>query len=261
MFQILIVDDNKMDREGIKDLIDWQKLGITVVEMASNGKEGLDAARKYKPEIVLTDVSMPVLDGIAMTEAILKFAPRTKFIYISCFQEFDFVKKAIDLDVVGYVLKPIKLDELHRCLEKTIEEIDDINRQSALENRLNGDLDTSSFLTNSVTTNRYRKITEDIIELLNQNYGADLNIDGLLNSLNISAGHANSIFKEVTGKSIFEFLFRIRMEKAKMLLQDPYARVYEVARRVGYRSNSHFGAAFKDYTGLTPKQFADFCKT
>jgi two-component system, response regulator YesN len=118
MYKILVVDDNVFDREGVIDLIDWDSLGIQIAGTASNGEEGYKKALELKPDFVLTDVAMPLLNGIQMTKKIKQDLPDMLFIYMSCFDEFDFVKNAISLDVSAYVLKPVDLTELTEALEK-----------------------------------------------------------------------------------------------------------------------------------------------
>jgi len=118
MFTVLIVDDNPSDRKGIRDMMEWEALDIDRVEMASNGMEGIRKAEEIRPDFIIADVSMPLLDGIKMAERIKSAMPDVKIIFMSCFDEFDYVKNAIALNAFGYVLKPIRLDEMSGVLRK-----------------------------------------------------------------------------------------------------------------------------------------------
>jgi len=117
LFSIIIVDDNLFDRENIKDLINWEKLGINVVGLASNGEEGYKKAVELKPDFILTDVAMPIMDGLKMAEMIKRELPDTRFIFMSCFEDFSYIKEAMELDAYRYVLKPIELEELTEALK------------------------------------------------------------------------------------------------------------------------------------------------
>lgn len=118
MYTILIVDDNPSDRMGITKLMDWEALGIRVVGSAFDGADGYEKAVQLRPDFILTDISMPRMDGIEMTRMLQARLPDTKFIFMSCHDDFSYLKTAIDLRVSGYVLKPIEIADLYRDLEK-----------------------------------------------------------------------------------------------------------------------------------------------
>ena len=118
LLKLLIVDDKPSEREGIANIIDWESIGITVVGTAENGLDGVEKARELKPDIIITDIVMPHLDGFKMVEAIREFIPNIKVIFISCFDNFSFAKSAINVNAMGYVLKPIIVGELMETVSK-----------------------------------------------------------------------------------------------------------------------------------------------
>ncbi len=118
MYKLIIVDDNINDRNGISGLISWHNEGIEVAGIASNGKQGLELAIKTRPDFVITDVSMPLMNGIEMTEKIKKELPGTYFIFISCYDDVEYLQSAINLEISAYVLKPINLEELLESVRK-----------------------------------------------------------------------------------------------------------------------------------------------
>ncbi|MBO4896665.1 MAG: response regulator [Clostridia bacterium] len=118
MYSVLLVDDCATDLEGLVSNVNWSALGCEIVGTAQNGEEGFNKAAELNPQIVITDVSMPKTDGIAMTKQIQEILPDTNFIYISCFDEFTYVKSAMDNNVSAYVLKPIKIEEIEKAIAK-----------------------------------------------------------------------------------------------------------------------------------------------
>ena len=128
MFKLFIVDDNKYERNGIKNSIDWEALGIEVVGVFANGAEALEQIETLQPDIVITDIAMPIMNGIEMSELIKKSYPHIKTIFISCHSDFEFARSAVDLGIYGYVLKPIISDELIKAINKLLNEysIEDI---------------------------------------------------------------------------------------------------------------------------------------
>ncbi|HEY5585771.1 MAG TPA: response regulator [Ruminiclostridium sp.] len=120
MFRLFIVDDNKYERNGIKNSIDWEGLGVEVVGIFANAFEALDKIDELKPHIIITDIAMPGMNGIEMSERIKMNYPNIKIIFISCHSDFDYAKSAIGLGVYGYVLKPIISDELVKEVSRVL---------------------------------------------------------------------------------------------------------------------------------------------
>lgn len=112
MYKVLIVEDSDIIREDIKRLINWTKHGYELVTEARNGEEGLEMFRKYNPDIVITDIKMPVMTGLEMIDQIRKSNLHTQFILLTAYEEFEYAKKALYLDVHSYVLKHEVDDEI-----------------------------------------------------------------------------------------------------------------------------------------------------
>ena len=123
MFKALIVDDEPLIREGLKHIIDWEEHGIELVGEASNGEEALEAINKYAPCILLTDIKMPVMDGLQLIRSIREKHISVKVVVISGFDDFQLVKEALRYGVENYILKPVSKDELSSTLLSTIEKI------------------------------------------------------------------------------------------------------------------------------------------
>ncbi|HHY82408.1 MAG TPA: response regulator [Clostridiales bacterium] len=140
LLKLLIVDDKPSEREGIASIIDWESIGISVVATAENGLDGIEKARALKPDIIITDIVMPHADGFKMVESIREFLPDVKVIFISCFDNFNFAKSAINMNAMGYVLKPIIASELMDTISKVtglhLKEVKKKEEEEALIRRL-----------------------------------------------------------------------------------------------------------------------------
>lgn len=104
-FRVMITDDEYIVREDLKSLIDWEALGFTIVCEANNGKQGLELATKYRPEIIIADIKMPVMDGLTMAGEILTAGLDAEFILLTAYDEFDFARKAMKMQISHYLLK------------------------------------------------------------------------------------------------------------------------------------------------------------
>lgn len=118
MIRVLIADDEPYIRQGLKILINWEEYGFIVCGEASNGREALDLIIKNEFDLVITDIKMPKMSGIELIEYTYEnISSKIRFILLSGFYEFEYAKKAIKYEVVDYILKPVRQDELIRILE------------------------------------------------------------------------------------------------------------------------------------------------
>lgn len=123
-YQVVIIDDEPWTREVLRSLGDWQRLNLTVAGEASDGESGLALIRQLRPDIVLTDVKMPLMNGIELVEAVRKTDARTRVIMVSGYDNFSYVRSAIHMDATDYLLKPVKAEELNAQLQKCITQLD-----------------------------------------------------------------------------------------------------------------------------------------
>lgn len=122
MFKVFIVEDEHLIRESLKRNLNQlaETLPLEVVGEASDGEVALSLILEEQPDILLTDIRMPFMNGIELSQEVKKSFPATEIIFISGFDEFTYAKAAIHLQVAEYLLKPIKHDELKSSLEKVI---------------------------------------------------------------------------------------------------------------------------------------------
>jgi len=134
--KILIADDEEYTREGLMDSIDWNHLNIKDVMQARNGMEAFNISKWYKPDIVLTDIKMPKLDGIQFAKELVRINPFCKIIFMSGYMEIEYLKSAIQLSAVDYIEKPIDIECVTKAIKRASDEIQE-KRQNLIisENR------------------------------------------------------------------------------------------------------------------------------
>lgn len=118
MYKLLIVDDEEIEREGMEKFIRWDKYGIELVGSAWNGVEGFEKIQKEKPDIVLTDIKMPVMNGIELIRKAKKDFPEIEFVVLSGYGEYEFTSQAMEEGVRHYLLKPCDERKIAAVLEK-----------------------------------------------------------------------------------------------------------------------------------------------
>ncbi len=120
--RMLVVDDEWYIRDGIATY-PWEKFGCKVVGSAENGEEALDMVKMLQPDIVITDIKMPGMDGLAFIKAAKEILPDLEVILLTGYSDFEFAKTAIQLEVIDYILKPTNFDELEKTVQRLCEKI------------------------------------------------------------------------------------------------------------------------------------------
>lgn len=120
MIKLLIIDDETSTRKGLIRHIDWDALGIAAVEEAKDGIDGLEAARVFLPDIILSDICMPGMNGIELAAGVKAFLPDCRLIFLSGYSDKEYLKAAIHLSAVSYIEKPINLEEVRHAIGKAV---------------------------------------------------------------------------------------------------------------------------------------------
>lgn len=124
MYRVLIADDEEYVRDLLVKNIRESTVGVEIVAVAGDGRKALEVAKRLRPEIVVTDISMPFLNGLELIKEMQKEGISAKNVIISGYDEFDYAKQAISLGVTDYLLKPFLPRELLDVLKKIVEELD-----------------------------------------------------------------------------------------------------------------------------------------
>jgi two-component system response regulator YesN len=125
VYKILIVDDEPIVREGIRERIQWAKHGYECIGACENGREALEVMAQERPDVVLTDICMPYMDGLELSRQIVEKYPKTRIIILTGFDDFDYAQQAVKLQVTDFILKPITSAELRELLDKIKLEMDE----------------------------------------------------------------------------------------------------------------------------------------
>lgn len=130
LYKIMIVDDESEIRNAIKNTVDWEKAGFVVVDDAENGQDALEKLESKEPDVIMTDIRMPYMDGLELAKEARKLYPSLKIIICSGYNDFEYAKEAIKLGVSEYVLKPISSEDILEILLKVKTRLDDERSKS-----------------------------------------------------------------------------------------------------------------------------------
>ncbi|WP_337405120.1 response regulator, partial [Suilimivivens sp.] len=144
MWKVMIVDDEKLICRLVKALVKWDELGMESVATADNALEALELLEEVRPDILITDIRMPGMDGLELIREVKKHCPEIEIIIISGYAHFEYAKNAIALGVGNYILKPINQEELNKTLlkigerlkeKKYVRKLETVNRQATDGNK------------------------------------------------------------------------------------------------------------------------------
>lgn len=123
MYKIVIVDDDILIRKGIRNVIRWKDLECEICAEASSGEEALKVIEEVKPDIVITDIKMPNMDGIELIDRIKRTIPQCKIVILTAYREFEYAQRAIKIGAFDFLLKPTKVEDIINVIKKAINEI------------------------------------------------------------------------------------------------------------------------------------------
>lgn len=229
---LLIADDEAKIRNGIYTYIHLNADWLGEIYTVENGEEALEMIYKYKPDVMLLDVQMPVKNGFeVMTEAIAaKVCPKT--IILSGYDEFKYAQKAIRLGAIDYILKPCRPDEI----VKKIREVLNFEEEEAPEDESN-------------------PIVEAAKKYIMEHYEEEISLAMVAESTKVTSSYLSTLFTRYENCGFVDYLNQFRIERAKMFLGDYGLKTYEVAYKVGFRDEKYFSKVFKKVTGMNPSEY------
>ena len=247
MYSILIVEDEPIIRRGIASLIDFESLGISTVHEVENGEQALQKIREEAPDILLTDINMPKMDGITLAQLVRTEYPQMRIIFLTGYDYVDYLLSAVKIGVEDYILKPVTKSEIEALLVKVVAKLNEEKRQRELL-ALAGEEDASS------GTQHFEKL------ILEQLSNPNLALGELAKQLGFSTNYLSLLIKKELGTSFQEYVTQQRIQRAKRLLLSTDMKIYEVALAVGIEDMNYFSYRFKSIVGVSPKSYRSGAK-
>ena len=244
--RVVVVEDEYYVRKGIIQSFDWEKLDCEIVGEAADGKAGIEVVEECRPDLVIVDIEMPVMDGIEMVRRLKGKQCTAEFIFLTAHQKFTYVHSALKLEAMDYLLKPFRYEDLEECIEKVRvkrHKLDETGEQELLLTQRELQV-----------KNGYIK---DAVAYVRNHYAEDISNVTAAEQLDINSAYFCRLFKKETGYTVLNYLTQYRVSMACRLLSGGEHRVYEVAEKVGYRDVTYFGSTFKKFTGLSPTEYQD----
>lgn len=260
MYKVLLVDDERTIVEGISQIVDWENQGVTLAGTAGNGLEAMHFISKHRPDIVISDIRMPGLDGIELIQKSSRLFPSMKWIFLSGFNEFDYARQVMRYGVRHYLLKPCNEKTITSALREIVQELRQQQRQGMYVKRLEAQLNKLQRDPERASSNSraYSPTVRKMMVAVQENLdNPHLSLQWLASEkLYMNADYLGKLFKKEVGEKFSTYVARERVEAAiKMMAQEDDLKVFELAERVGYGHNpQYFSRLFKNIAGCSPSE-------
>ena len=233
---VLLVDDEIIIRQGFIKLFDWQAHDCQVIGQASDGLEALSKIDELKPDIVIMDINIPIMNGLKVIELSRIKHPDTAFVIVSGYDDFSYCRQALKLKITDYILKPVNYEEFGNC-------IDNLKISLFESKKENKDSQQKDRMIVSITKYLQNHLQEDV----------SLNV--LAQEFHLNAQYISQLFKSEIGVGFLTYLTNIRIEHAKKLLLSTDDAISDISDQCGYNDYRVFTKEFKKKEGITHSQF------
>ena len=275
MYKVAIVDDEPVIVRGLTKMIPWESYNCRVVGTAGDGQEGMKLIREQKPDILISDICMPGIDGLTMIAGMTSEFGHMQITILTGFRDFDYAQQAIRLGVTRFLLKPSKMDELEEAVRVMIENLE----KQGITGKEDGTDEGVGENTPKAEGNREGEegkekaepsegkegeetdspascfIVKNALAYIEENYREKLKLSDVADQIYVSQWHLSKLLNKHTGQNFSEILNTIRIEKAKELLKDPSLRIGDIAEEVGFLDVAHFSRVFKKQAGISANEY------
>ena len=249
-FNILIVDDDAEIAHYIKtELSDWYRF-----EHASNGKEGLKMLLTGKYDLVISDVMMPVMDGVTMLKKIKGNSNVSDIpvILLTSKSEVENRLEGLRKGADAFLAKPFNMEELHILIDNLV---DNVRR---IRGKYSGAQGQKAKIEQIQVKGNNDALMERVMKYMNEHLAdPDLNVEKLTEDVGISRAQLHRKLKEIAGVSAGEFIRNLRLEQAARLIEEGQINITQVAYSVGFNNQTHFSTVFKKHYGMSPSEYAE----
>ena len=240
MHSVVIVEDEYWTLKGIIEVFPWAEYNMEITSSFAEPIAAVEYILKSKPDIVITDIEMPEMSGIALIKKLRERKCKSLIVVLSAHPNFEYAQKLIPLRIFEYCLKPFSREDASNIL-----------------NRLKISLDSKSEILTDIDLHDYNSPNtrfRNIVSYVNNHYNENFTLEDLCADYNLNPDYCNKLFIRQYGCTYSNYLKNLRMEKACYLLRQNES-IANVAAMVGYNDYYYFSKIFKKHVGVTPYQY------
>lgn len=240
MFRVVLADDEQWVLYGLSCLIDWEEHGFHIDALACNGRDALDKCRLFKPDLLISDIRMPGIDGLELAKKVREISENIIIIFVSGYSDFEYAQQAIRMGVFDYLIKQVSSKDLIGALQR-VKEFLEIRRQEDAEALLN-------------ETQDIPQITA-IIHYIEEHCTEEISLKDLAREFYLTENYLSAYIRQQSGRTYTDLVTAKRISLAQKLLRQTSLSIQEIAERVGYTEYSYFSKLFKKKVGCTLSEY------
>lgn len=242
-YNYVIAEDESLIRRNLVKKLEALDLPLQKAGEAANGEEAIQLIERYCPQLVITDIRMPLRDGLEVVKYLYDNHPGTKVIILSDYDDFSYAQKAIRYSVEDYLLKPVSRDTLSESIRKLLIKLENESGRLNIYNTKHTSLSPEA-------------LSQLVQQYLLENYQQEISFQELGEKFGFTPEYLGKIFKKYAGETPSKYLTKLRMNEAKrLLIHEPGMEIQKIGELVGYKDGFYFSRVFKSYTGMQPSEF------
>lgn len=240
MWKVIAADDEGYIREALQKLINWEKMDCSLIDVVSDGQELIKQIDEKLPDIIITDIQMPVVNGLDVCRYVYERYPEMQVIILTAYSDFEYAKSAIKYNACEYVLKVSIIDELSAAVKKAIYNI------TKLKNEIENE---------GINYKSQSGLIKQVDDYIKKNFKNKISLDDIADAMHVNRSYLSRLYKNKTGVNLFDAILEYRIEAAKEYLLNMDMKTYEVSEAVGIEDAGYFSKVFKKMTGMSPKEY------
>lgn len=230
---LLIADDENLELKVLEKTVKKYFVDELEIFASSNGRKASQICDEVKPDIALLDIEMPGMNGIELAKYIKEKYADCIIIFITAYDRFDYAIEAIHIKALDYLLKPWKEERLCELISTAIENVRSMQKTDSI-------------------VHSQKDVIKDYID---RNYKKDISAKDVAGILGYSDVYFSKVFKQLFDDNFINYLTKIRIDRAKVLLKDVSFNIKEVGKSVGYADSNYFTKVFKRSIGISPSEY------
>lgn len=230
---LLIADDENLELKVLEKTVKKHFVDELEIFVAGNGRKASQICDEVKPDIALLDIEMPGMNGIELAKYIKEKYAECIIIFITAYDRFDYAIEAMHIKAFDYLLKPWKEERLCELINTAIENVRSMQKTDSI-------------------VHSQKDVIKDYID---RNYKKDISAKDVAGILGYSDVYFSKVFKQLFDDNFINYLTKIRIDRAKVLLKDVSFNIKEVGKSVGYADSNYFTKVFKRSIGISPSEY------